>query len=94
MTAIFLIFFSILFYQFLIKPALNPSTTPNNANRNFSKTAQNENLMRMWRNLRQYKGEQSEGEEEFKIKKAQKEAASNNQPEGFRGGEYIEYEDL
>ena len=93
MTAIFLIFFSILFYQLLIKPALNPTTSPN-ANRNFSKTEQNENLIRMWRSLRQFKGEQKEGEQAIKTKSAPKERASSSRSDGFQGGEYIEYEDV
>lgn len=93
MTAIFLIFFSVLFYQLLVKPALNPTTSPD-ANRNYSKTEQNEHLMRMWRNLQQFQGEKREGKQHIKTKQAQAENVSNSQTEGFKGGEYIDYEEM
>jgi hypothetical protein len=93
MTAIFLIFFSILFYQLLIKPALNPTTSPN-GNQNYSKAEQNEHLIRMWRNLRNFQGEKKEEDQHIKMKTAQREKASNSPAEGFQGGEYIDYEEM
>ena len=90
MTAIFLIFFSILFYQLLIKPALNPTTSPN-GNQNYNKTEQNEHLMRMMHNLRNSKGKQKEGSQNIKT---QRKNTTNKQTEGFRGGEYIDYEEM
>jgi hypothetical protein len=93
MTAIFLIFFSILFYQLLIKPALNPSTSPN-MNHNHSEVERNEHLLRMWRNLRTFQDEKTEGKQYVKTKNTQKERASNSRSEGFQGGEYIDYEEM
>ena len=93
MTAIFLIFFSILFYQFLVKPALNPTMSPN-ANRNYSQTEEKKHLMQIWRDLQQFQGEKRERKQHIKTKEAQKENASNSQTEGFKGGEYIEYEEM
>jgi hypothetical protein len=89
MTAIFLIFFSILFYQLLIKPALNSTISPNT-----TRNEQNEHLMRMWRNLQQFQGEKREGKQHVKTKQAQAENISNSQAEGFGGGEYIDYEEI
>jgi hypothetical protein len=89
MTAIFLIFFSVLFYQLLVKPALNPRTSPNT-----TRNEQNEHLMRMWRNLQQFQGEKKEGKQHIKTKQAQPENASNSPSEGFKGGEYIDYEEM
>lgn len=93
MTAIFLIFFSLLFYQLLIKPAFSPTTIPN-ANSNYSRADQNEQFIRMWRNLQQFPGEKKEEKQKAQTKKAQKETRSNPRPKGFQGGEYIEYEEL
>lgn len=89
MTAIFLIFFSILFYQLLIKPALNSTTSPNT-----TRNEQNEHLMRMWRNLQQFQGKKEEGTQHIKTKQAQAENISNSQTERFGGGEYIDYEEI
>lgn len=93
MTAIFLIFFSVLFYQLLIKPAFNPTTIPY-TNSNYSRVQQDENFMRMWRNLQQFQEERKERKEKTKTKQAQKESGSNRRPEGFQGGEYIDYEEI
>lgn len=93
MTAIFLIFFSILFYQLLIKPALNPTTIPN-TNNNYSRKEQEEHFIRMWRNLREFQGEKKEFKQKIKTEKAQKETTPNNQSKGFQGGEYIDYEEM
>lgn len=93
MTAIFLIFFSILFYQLLIKPAFSPTTIPN-TNSNYSRKQQDEHFIRMWRNLQQFQGEKKEAKQQTKTKKAQTETTSNNQTKGFKGGEYIDYEEL
>ncbi|MBL4649665.1 MAG: hypothetical protein JKY03_08035 [Aureispira sp.] len=89
MTAIFLIFFSVLFYQLLVKPALNPTTSPN-TNRN----EQNEHLMRIWRNLQQFQGEKRERKQHIKTEQTRTENVSNSQAEGFKGGEYIDYEEM
>lgn len=89
MTAIFLIFFSILFYQLLIKPALNSTTSPNT-----TRSEQNEHLIRMWRNLQEFQGEKREGKQHIKTKQAQAENISNSQAKGFGGGEYIDYEEI
>jgi len=91
MTAIFLVFFSILFYQLLIKPALNPTTVPNT---NRSQAEQQEHLMRMWRNLQTFQGEKNEGKQHIKTKKTHKEKTFNSPQEGFQGGEYIDYEEI
>lgn len=93
MTAIFLIFFSILFYQLLIRPALNPTTSPN-GNQSRSKAEQNEHLIRMWRNLREFKGAEKEGMHNIKTKKAPRKNKAASPREGFQGGEYIDYEEM
>lgn len=92
MTAIFLIFFSILFYQLLIKPAFSPMTIPNN--NNYSQADQNEHFMRMWRNLQEFQEEKKAGKQAAKTKQTQKESKSNDRPKGFQGGEYIDFEEL
>ena len=48
----------------------------------------------MWRNLREFQGEKKEFKQKIKTEKAQKETTPNNQPKGFQGGEYIDYEEM
>ena len=82
MTAIFLVFFSVLFYQLLIKPILNPKTIPN--------SKQNENLMQIWRNLQDFHAEK----ENKKPNNSTKKNPFNKYKKGFQGGEYIDYEEI
>lgn len=92
MTAIFLIFFSILFYQLLIKPVLSPMTIPNN--NNYSQADQNEHFMRMWRNLQEFQEGKKMEKQAANTKPKEKARTSNNPPKGFQGGEYIDFEEL
>lgn len=79
MIALFLIFFSYVFYQMLVKPALSldAQSTINHKTKVKTLFNQRENKYRS-----------------FKFAKQKSYTNPTQKPKGFQGGEYIDYEEL
>ncbi len=79
MIALFLIFFSYVFYQMLVKPALSldAQSTINHKTKVEAFFDQTENKYR-----------------NFKFAKRKSYTNPTQKPQGFQGGEYIDYEEL
>jgi hypothetical protein len=94
MTTILLIVFGIVFYQLLIKVALQPSLTQNQYQQ---PKKQGQDFMRMWRELQDFQQKQQRTQNsktEASSPKKEKPAAQFLKGKGYQGGEYIDYEEL